>query len=61
MPATIDRMLTRTWDDELTALDVRVAPHFRRRDMRDRVRTYLHGLLSGAEGIRPSSKSALSY
>jgi len=38
-----------TWKTELTALSVRIAPRFRRREVRDRVGRYLLGLLGPVE------------
>jgi len=49
MPQTVDRKTVRSWTEELSALDKRIAPYFSRSEVRRRVQDYLRGLLSGAE------------
>jgi SRSO17 transposase len=49
MPPAIDQQLTDAWAAELDAVEVRLAPHFGRAELRGRARAYVRGLLSGAE------------
>lgn len=49
MAAPIDQQLTDAWTAELGAVEVRLAPHFGRAELRERANAYLRGLLSGAE------------
>lgn len=49
MATTITPDLTNAWLAELEAVDVRLAPHFGRSEVRRRASAYLRGLLSGAE------------
>jgi SRSO17 transposase len=49
MPPAIDQQLTDAWAAELDAMEVRLAPHFGRAELRGRARAYVRGLLSGAE------------
>jgi SRSO17 transposase len=49
MPQTVDRKTVRSWTEELDAVSERIAPRFARAELRARVQSYLHGLLSGVE------------
>jgi SRSO17 transposase len=49
MPQTVDQKTVRSWTEELSALDERIAPYFSRSEVRRRVQDYLRGLLSAAE------------
>src|SRR3990170_5028960 len=49
MSQTVDRKTVRSWTEELDAVGERIALHFARAELRGRVRSYLHGLLSGIE------------
>jgi SRSO17 transposase len=49
MPQTVDRKMTRSWTEELEALDKRLSPYFARSEVRQRAHDYLLGLLSAAE------------
>lgn len=49
MSSSLDHHLTTAWRNELSAMDARLAPFFRRAELRDRARAYLRGLLSGVE------------
>jgi SRSO17 transposase len=49
MPQTVDQKTVRSWTEELSALDQRIAPYFSRSEVRRRVQDYLRGLLSAAE------------
>src|SRR5215213_8983834 len=49
MPQTVDRRTVRSWIEELDTVSERIAPRFARSELRERARSYLRGLLSGAE------------
>jgi SRSO17 transposase len=49
MPQTVDQKTVRSWTEELSALDQRIAPYFSRSEVRRRAQDYLRGLLSAAE------------
>ncbi|BBL78646.1 transposase [Rubrobacter xylanophilus] len=49
MPQTVDRKTLRSWSGGLDAVSERIAPRFARSELRERARSYLLGLLSGAE------------
>lgn len=49
MPHARTHQLTDAFTTELTAVDVRLAPHFGRAELRTRAGAYVRGLLSGAE------------
>ncbi len=49
MSETVGQQTVRSWVKELDALSERIAPHFRRIEVRRRVQAYLRGLLGPAE------------
>ena len=49
MPTTIDQQTVERWAAELNAVHARLAPRFARSEPRQRVRSYLQGLLSPIE------------
>ncbi len=49
MSQTVDRRTVRSWTCELDTVSERIAPRFARSELRERARSYLRGLLSGAE------------
>src|SRR5918994_1617340 len=49
MPQTVDRMMVRSWTEELEALNECLSEHFARSEVRQRAQDYLRGLLSETE------------
>ena len=49
MSQTVDRRTVRSWTCELDTVSERIAPRFARSELRERARSYLRVLLSGAE------------
>jgi SRSO17 transposase len=49
MPKTVDRMMVRSWTEELEALNECLSEHFARSEVRQRAQDYLRGLLSETE------------
>ena len=49
MPQTVDRMMVRSWTEELEAVNECLSEHFARSEVRERAKDYLRGLLSETE------------